>query len=165
MHKRALICAAIVGACSLAAGAQPAVRVEPAHLEGPRQLAAQTQQGVVSDYLQSWKVMEAALDQNQAGLLGGDFIGNAKDKLTATIHEQAAAGLHTRYVDRSHDLQIVFYSPDGMSIELTDTVDYDVQVFDHDKQIASRPVHGRYIVIMTPAEVRWRIRVFQSQAE
>jgi hypothetical protein len=165
MRKRALIYAAIIGACSLAASAQPAVRVEPAHLEGPRQLAAQTEQGVVSDYLQSWKAMAAALEQNQPGLLDRDFIGNAKDKLTATIRAQAAAGLHTRYVDRSHDLQIVFYSPDGMSIELTDTVDYDVQVFDHDKQIASRPAHGRYIVIMTPAEVSWRIRVFQAQAE
>ena len=165
MNQRTAILAAILSIASGGVSAQPAVRVEPAHLQGPRQLAAQTQEGVVRDYLRSWKLLGAALEQNQVGLLDRDFVGNAKDKLAQTIHEQTAAGLHTRYVDRSHDLQVVFYSPDGMSIELTDTVDYDMQVFDHEKQIASRPVHCRYIVVMTPAEVRWRVRVFQAQAE
>jgi hypothetical protein len=42
-------------------------------------------------------------------------------------------GIRTRYRDLSHDLQIVFYSPEGLSVELTDKVEYEVQLIDHDK--------------------------------
>lgn len=164
MRKRLLL-AAIFATGSMLAPAQAAVHVEPAHLDTPRPLAEQTQQGAIRDYLESWKAMRAALEQNRPGLLNTDFVGTAKDRLTDTIHQQAAAGIHTRYVDRSHDLEIVFYSPEGLSIELTDTVDYDVQVFDKDKQISTGQVHARYIVIMTPAEVRWRVRVLQAQSQ
>ena len=61
-------------------------------------------------------------------LLDADFVGAAKDKLAETIQQQAALGIRTRYQDRAHDIQIIFYSPDGLSIELKDKVDYDVQV-------------------------------------
>lgn len=165
MRRVLFILGSVFGAASMMAAAQPTVRVEPAHLQGPRELADQTAQGVVRDYLEAWKSMSAALDQNRPALLAQDFVGTAKNTLTDTIHQQAALGVHTRYQDRSHDLQIVFYSPEGLSIELTDTVEYDVQVFDHDKQIASQPVHARYVVILTPAEVRWRVRVLQAQTE
>jgi hypothetical protein len=144
------------------AAAQATVRVETPQLNGPRALAPQTAQAVVRDYLQSWKAMRAALEQNQPGLLNADFIGAARDKLSKTIQEQAAAGIHTRYQDRAHDLQIVFYSPEGLSIELTDTVDYDVQVFDADKLLTSQPVHARYLIMMTPSQVRWRVRGMQA---
>ena len=163
MHNGVFLGAVMV-ACSLCAVAQD-VRVEPAHLEGPRQLAEQTQQGVIRDYLDSWKSMAAALEQNQTGLLAKDFVGTAKDKLTDAINQQAAAGIHTVYQDRSHDVQIVFYSPEGLSIELTDNVEYEVQVFDHDKQIATQQVHSRYTVVMTPAEVRWRVRILQASSQ
>lgn len=147
------------------ADAQPAVHVEPAHLDGPRQLAPQTEQGVIRDYLESWKTIQAALNQNNAALLAKDFVGTAKDELTDTIHQQQAAGIHTLYRDRSHNLQVVFYSPEGLSIQLTDVVDYDVQVFDKDKQISSHTVHLRYVIVMSPAEVRWRVRLLQPQSE
>ena len=164
MLRSATLLGVILGAASLVAGAQrPEVKVEPAHLDGPRPLADQTAKSVVRDYLESWQVMRTAMEQNRPGILGADFVGMAKEKLTGTIHDQAAAGIHTRYVDRSHDLRIAFYSPDGLSIELTDTADYDVQIFDHDKQIATRQVHGRYVVVMTPAQVRWMVRVFQAE--
>jgi hypothetical protein len=166
MRKLHFVAAAALGAYSLFAMAQQvAVHVEPPHLDGPRQLEEQTQQAAVRDYLESWKSMQLALDQNQAGSLDRDFVGIAKDRLIGTINQQAAAGLHTRYQDRSHDIQFVFYSPEGLSIELTDTVDYDVSVFDKDKQVSTQQVHARYIVVMTPAEVRWRVRIFQNQAE
>jgi len=56
----------------------------------------------------------------------------------------------------------LFYSPDGLSIELTDKVDYEVQVIDHDKVITTQRESSRYLVVLTPAEVRWKVRVFQS---
>jgi len=62
-------------------------------------------------------------------------------------------------------VKIVFYSPDGLSIELTDTVQYDEQLFDHDKAIGSARVRTRYLVVLTPTEVRWRVRIFQAQPE
>ncbi|MGB6781782.1 MAG: hypothetical protein WBE36_06955, partial [Terracidiphilus sp.] len=143
-------------------GAQPDVRVEPAHLQGPRPLADQTATAVIHNYIESWKSLRAALDQNRPELLDRDFVGGARDKLAATIRQQARLGLRTSYQDRSHDLQIVFYSPEGLSVELTDNVKCDVEVRDGDKVIASQPVTERYIVVLTPTETRWRVRVLQA---
>lgn len=144
---------------------QPVVRVEPFNLHGPRELQQQTAKAVVQDYLDSWAVLGKAMSQNQPDLLGKDFIGDAQDKLAATIKQQQANGIHTVYRDLSHDVKILFYSPDGLSIELADTVQYDVQLVDHDKAIGSAQVHARYIVVLTPTEVRWRVRIFQAQPE
>lgn len=141
------------------------VHVEPTNLQGPRVLEEQTSKAVIRDYLQAWQTLGVALQQNRADLLGSSFVGNAKDKLAETIQQQVSLGLSTRYQDRSHDLKILFYSPEGLSIELQDTVDYDVQIFDHDKVQATKRVRARYIVVMTPAEVRWRVRVFQTELE
>ncbi len=84
------------------------------------------------------------------------------DKLAATIQQQRTLGFCTSYNDLSHDIQIVFYSPEGLSIQLIDNVEYDEEVFDHDKVLAKQRVHGRYIAILTPAEARWRVRLFQA---
>jgi hypothetical protein len=146
-----------------AAGAdQPTVRVEPMHLQVPRPLAAQTSTAVVRDYLEAWQAMRGALEGNQAGLLDAYFVGTARDKLGDTIDEQTTLGLRTRYQDRAHDIQIIFYSPEGLSIQLVDSVDYDVEVLDHDKVQTTQHEHARYVVVMTPTEVRWQVRVFQS---
>lgn len=162
-----LLCASLAAAPLLAgaqpeAGAQPDVRVEPAHLQGPRQLADQTATAAIQNYIEAWKSLRAALEQNRPELLDRDFVGGARDKLAETIRQQARLGLRTSYRDRSHDLQIVFYSPEGLSVELTDNVQYDVQVSDGDKVIATQPVHERYLVVLTPTEVRWRVRVFEA---
>jgi anti-sigma factor RsiW len=159
-----IACTAAAASCALCA-AQPGVRVEPTHLEGPRPLQEQTRAAVIRDYLQAWKAVSAAFDQNSAALLGSDFVGTAHDKLAEAIRQQAAAGIHTRYLDKSHDIQIVFYSPEGLSIQLIDNVQYDVQVLDHDKVQTTQQVGARYIVVLTPAEVRWRVRVFQAEFE
>jgi hypothetical protein len=163
MTRLALLISLCLAAPLLAA--QPDVRVEPSHLQGPRQLADQTATAVIKDYIESWLSLRAALEQNRPELLDRDFVGGARNKLAETIRQQASLGLTTSYQDRSHDVQIVFYSPEGLSVELTDTVQYDVQVRDGDKVIASQPVTQRYLVVLTPAEVRWRVRVFQSSAQ
>jgi hypothetical protein len=144
---------------------QPVVRVEPTNLQGPRILNEQTKSGVIRDYLDAWQSLSAALQQNRAELLDRDFVGTAKDKLADTIHEQVTMGISTRYLDQTHDLQIVFYSPEGLSIQLVDNVEYEVQVLDHGKVLTTQKARGRYVVVMTPAEVRWRVRVFQGGPE
>ena len=120
---------------------------------------------MIHNYIEAWKSLRAALDQNRPELLDRDFVGGARDKLAETIRQQARLGLRTSYQDRSHDLQIVFYSPEGLSVELTDNVKYDVEVRDGDKVIASQPVTERYIVVLTPTETRWRVRVLQASPQ
>jgi predicted PhzF superfamily epimerase YddE/YHI9 len=162
MSRPFLILFTVLAATSAPAVAQATVRVEAANLQGSRSLQEQTATAAIRDYLQSWQVMSSALEQNRADLLDPDFVGSAKDTLTETIQQQTALGISTRYQDRAHDLQIVSYSPDGLSIELIDKVDYDMQVLDHDQVKTTQHVSDRYVIVLTPAEVRWRVRVFQG---
>ena len=156
-----ILCASFVAASGLG-GAQPDVRVSTASLNAPRPLNNETRDAAIRDYLQSWQSLSEALGQNRADLLDADFVGTARDRLASTIQDQAALCLSTRYLDRSHHIQVLFYSPEGLSIELADTVAYDVQVTDHGKQLTSQPESARYVVVLTPSEVRWRVRVLQA---
>jgi hypothetical protein len=165
MLRSVLILSTVFSAVSAGAMAQAAVHVEPVHLQGPRILADQTATAVVKNYIESWQSLRTALEQNRSELLDRDFVGTAKQKLTDTIQQQTKLGMRTTYQDRSHDIQIVFYSPEGLSVELIDNVEYDVQISDKDKVIATQAVHARYVVVMTPTEVRWRVRVLQAAAE
>jgi hypothetical protein len=162
MSRSFLILCTVLTIASASATAQPALRIEAANLQSSRPLQEQTGKAAIRDYLQSWQALSAALEQNQAALLDPDFVGAAKDTLTATIQQQAALGVSTRYQDRSHDLQLVFYSPEGLSIELTDNVEYDVQLLDQGRVKTTQHVSARYLIVLTPAEVRWRVRVFQG---
>lgn len=162
MLRSGLALIATLGVAAMAVGQQPTVNIEPSHLQGPRTLETQTADAVVRDYVESWQSMRTALDQNNAAALDRDFVGEAKDKLVKTVQQQAKLGVHAQYTDTAHDIQIVFYSPEGLSIELTDNVEYDVRVFDKDKLQATQHVSARYIVVLTPSEVRWRVRVFQA---
>ena len=162
MFKALLSFSAVVIAMPLVGSAQATVRVEPSSLQGPRVLEEQTAKAAIRDYLQSWQSFSSAFEQTRPDLLDPAFVGTARDKLTETIQQQAALGIRTRYQDRSHDIQIVFYSPEGLSIELTDKVEYDVQVLDHDRVKTTQHVSSEYIIIVTTAEVRWRVRVFQA---
>lgn len=152
---------ALVSATSWAQ--EPTVKIQTPQLQGSRPLEKQTEGAVTRDYLLSWKTLGAALDHNDPAALGQYFVGTAHDRLAGTIDQQTKMGIHTRYIERSHDLQIIFYSPEGLSIQMTDDVAYDEQVLDHDKLLASRPVRRRYLVVMTPSEVRWRVRILQSE--
>lgn len=165
MNRRLLLLGCAL-ALPLAAQAQQAsVQVQPPDLHGSRELESLTATSVVRDYLESWKAFRTALDENQPHLLQQDFVGTALTKLSETVAEQSQLGLHTRYVDHSHRLQIVFYSPDGMSIQLIDHVDYDEQVMQGSTVVATQPVHARYLVVLTPSQVRWQVRVFQATKE
>jgi hypothetical protein len=165
MLRSVLVLSTVLSVGSAGALAQAVVHVQPINLQGPRNLAEQTANAVVKNYIESWQSLKAALEQNRPDALDRDFVGTAKQKLTETIQQQAKLGMKTSYQDRSHDIQVVFYSPEGLSVELVDNVEYDVQVSDKDKVVATQPVHARYVVVMTPTEVRWRVRVLQAAAE
>ncbi|SPE24217.1 conserved exported hypothetical protein [Candidatus Sulfotelmatomonas gaucii] len=162
MLRSLLVLCASFAAASGIGGAQADVQVSTAHLNAPRPLNDETRSAAIRDYLEAWQGMSEALAQNRTDLLDADFVGGARDRLANTVQNQAALGLSTRYQDRSHNIQVLFYSPEGLSIELADTAEYEVQVFDHGKQLTSQTETARYIVVLTPSEVRWRVRVFQA---
>ena len=109
--KTRLATLVLLTAVSAFAGDQPNVRVEPANLSGPGHLQEQTEKAVIGDYLESWKTFRSAFEQNRPDLLDRDFVGSAKDKLASAIREQNTLGIHTRYRDRSHDIQSVVLFP------------------------------------------------------
>ena len=163
--RRILVAGSVFLAIFALASDQPAVRLEATDSVGPRALEKQTATAVIRDYLQAWHSLSAALDQNRADLLDPNFVGAAKEKLAGTIREQSGLGMQTRYRDVAHDLRIVFYSPEGLSIQLLDTVEYDVQILDHKNVQATQHVRTRYVAVLTPTEVRWKVRVFQAEPE
>jgi hypothetical protein len=162
MLKSFLILCALYTAILGIGSAQATVRVEPTNFQGPRALPEQTATAAIRDYLQSWQNLRTALEQNRAGLLDPAFVGIARHKLTGTIQQQTVLGIRTSYQDRAHDIQIVFYSPEGLSIELTDNVQFDLEILDGDKVKTTQHMNSKYIIVLTPAEVRWRVRVFQA---
>jgi hypothetical protein len=159
-----LLAGCILATVFLTGFQQPAVQVDP-DSGGPRNLEAQTRAAVVRDYLQAWKSMNGAFQENRADLVDASFVGVAKEKLADTVREQQALGLKTNYRDLSHNIKVVFYSPEGLSIQLLDAVQYEVQVIDHDRVQATQHLSTRYVSVLTPTEVRWKVRVFQAQPE
>ena len=155
---------AVAGGSPLAgtAFAEPSIKIGPPQLGGSRPLEKSTEAEAVRDYLHAWESFHTALGDNQATALDPDFVGTARDKLVETIAEQAKLGLRTEYQVISHDLHFTFYSPEGQSIQLIDTVEYDQQVFAGDKALAKQTVKAQYLVVLTPAEIQWRVRVFQA---
>lgn len=162
LPRRLGVALSIFAALLLSGAAQPSVRVAPMDSVGPRPVEKQTQSSVIRDYLQAWQTLGGALSQNRADELDGYFVGIAKEKLADTIREQQTLGIQTVYRDESHDLQVVFYSPEGLSIQLVDNVAYEVEVRDHGRTVGTQPVRTRYVAVLTPTESRWKVRVFQS---
>jgi hypothetical protein len=158
----ALVAGAFLAAILLPASTEPAVRVAPMDQVGPRPVEEQTQSSVIRDYLLSWQTLNDALSQNRPDLLDAVFVGKAKEKLAATIQDQQKLGIETSYLPKSHDIKVVFYSPEGLSIQLLDNVDYDVEVRKGGSSIASDHVQARYVAVLSPTETRWKVRIFQG---
>lgn len=144
--------------------AQPVVQVEVARSFGPRQLENQTKDAVVRDYLKCWRSLSLALEENDAAALDPAFTGIAREKLGGVIGEQVKANITTAYRDRSHHLTFVFYSPEGLSIQVVDDAEYDVELSAHGKAQATRHVKARYMAVLTPTEVSWKVRMLQADA-
>ena len=160
---RALVITMIWVAALLSSGAtEPSVKVAPMDSVGPRTVEKQTQASVVRDYLHAWETLDNAFRKNQADLLDGYFAGTAKEKLADSIREQQTLGIQTTYGKQSHDIQVVFYSPEGLSIEIVDTAGYEVEVRDHGKAVGTQEVQARYVAVLTPTESKWKVRVLQG---
>lgn len=141
---------------------QPVVQLDASSL-GPREMEDLTEKKIVRDYAAAWKTLITAMDQNRAVFLNDYFTGFAKTEFTAAIKDQAATGVHRRYEDRGHKLQGLFYAQDGGVMQLRDTAQYDVQVFDGDRLLYNEPTTTTFVVLMTPAADRWMVRLLQAE--
>jgi len=144
---------------------KPAVTIRASDSQGARVVEKRTETSVIENYLQSWKSLRDAFDANQPAALDSIFVGVAQEKLVDAVAAQSRLGIRTHYQDLSHDLQIVFYSPDGLSIQLIDHVRYRQQVLEKDKAIADEVVQCRYVVVLTPSDTRWQVRIMQASKE
>ncbi|HLI64166.1 MAG TPA: hypothetical protein VKV05_12265 [Terriglobales bacterium] len=143
------------------AAALPAVTVSVEHAR-PRQVEDPTQKAVARDYAAAWQAMAEALDQNRTELLGANFIGAARRKLTATVAEQRKARLHQRITDQGHTVAAIFYSADGSAIELDDTAHLRFDLMDGNTVVHSQDGVVRYVALLTAAENSWKVRVLQA---
>jgi hypothetical protein len=129
---------------------------------GPRPIEDLTSKSVPRDYALAWQTMEQAVSENRPGLLDAYFTGLAKQDLTQRVQSQIKSGLSTRYTDRGHKLDALFYSPAGDAMELRDHAQLDVQVLDGSKIIYEEPVNAEFVVLMTPGADRWLVRQLQA---
>jgi hypothetical protein len=129
---------------------------------GPRPIEDLTSKSIPRDYALAWQTMEQAVAENNAGVLDAYFTGLAKQDLTQRVNSQIQSGIHTRYTDRGHKLDAVFYSPAGDAMELRDHAQFDIQFLDGDKVIYDEPVTAEYMVLMTPGADRWLVRQIQG---
>jgi hypothetical protein len=139
----------------------PRVQFDTSHI-GPRQMEDITGRNIPRDWGRAWQTLAVALEQNRPDLLGRYFTGSAQQKLAAAIATQIKTGLRTRYIDHGHKLAAHFYSPDGGALELHDTADLEIQVFDGNDLVHSDRVTLHYIGLITPAADHWEVRLLES---
>jgi len=151
----------LIFSISCLAADAPQVQFDTSHI-GPRQMEDITGRNIPRDWGRAWQTLALALEQNRPDLLGRYFTGFAQQKLAATIATQIKTGLRTRYIDHGHKLAAYFYSPDGGAIELHDTADLEIQVFDGNDLVHSDRVTLHYIGLMTPAADHWEVRLMES---
>jgi hypothetical protein len=128
----------------------------------PRKVEDTTERSVARDYAAAWKAMSEALDQNRSDILGSNFVGTANDKLTAAVAEQRKSGLRQRIVDKGHQVNAVFYSPEGSAMELQDTAQVQIQLMDGGKVVHTEDATLHYMVLLTAAENSWKVRVLEA---
>ena len=129
---------------------------------GPRDIEDTTETAIPRDYATAWNALETALSQNRTDILDTGFVGFARDRFAQRDADQRTSGLRVRYVDHGHKVQAIFYSPEGSTMQLRDTAQYDLQVLDGDTVISSQPVTQNYVALMTVTEDRWKVRVLQA---
>src|SRR5947209_9030999 len=129
---------------------------------GPRELEDLTKNAIGRDYSAAWAALAQALEQNNSDLLNAHFTGFAKDNFAQRVADQRRAGVHTRYRDLGHHASILFYSPEGLGVQLLDEAQMEIQIFDGDSMVSSTKVTRHYIALLTPAEVSWKVRILQD---
>jgi hypothetical protein len=160
---RAIVLGFLLSLTLFAYGADAAVKVQlSAKKAGPRELESLTQQVILRDYRLAWTSMAQALEFNTPDPLVGPFAGEAQRQLSETAAQQQHSGLTQRYLDQNHQLEEVFYAPEGDVMELHDTAEYQLQVLDGGRIIHDERVTAHFVVLMTPAADRWVVRQLQA---
>jgi hypothetical protein len=132
---------------------------------GPRSVESLTERAILRDFKFAWMNLDQALESSSTEPLSGLFAGTAGAWLNDAVASQRRSGLSSRYLNQSHKLEAVFYSPEGDMIELHDTADFQLQIFDGSKAIHDEHVVVHYVVLMTPGADRWVIRQLQAVPE
>jgi len=163
MSRIVMIFALLLASSLSSYGADSAVRVElDSTKASPRSVESLTEQVILRDYRFAWMSVAQAVEFNTLDPLEGAFTGEAKQWLSQSVTNQQRSGLSQRYADQNHKVQAVFYAPEGDVMELHDTAEYQLQIFDGGKLIHEEHVVVHYVVLMTPAADRWVIRHLQA---
>jgi hypothetical protein len=129
---------------------------------GPRQLESTLQRSIPADYAKAWQTLSEALQSADPSVLDRYWTGVAHDKLQRLVKDQMSTDVQVRYIDKSHRLQAVFYPTDGAALLLHDTAQLEIQVLSAGKLIHTEDITEKYVVLMTPGQDRWLVRIFQT---
>ena len=129
---------------------------------GPRTVEPLTERAILRDYKFAWVNLELALESDSTRPLNGLFAGSANTWLRDAVTSQRRSGITSRYLNQNHKVDAAFYAPEGDVIELHDTAEYDLQIFDGSKTIHDEHVIVHYVVLMTPGSDRWVVRQLQT---
>jgi hypothetical protein len=132
---------------------------------GPREMVEATRESIAGAYANAWKTLAKALAENRADLLDSAFLGSARDNFARLIRHQQTSGVRQTYVDRGHSVDVLFYSPEGLSVQLRDRAQLELQVLDGDSIVHREMVTVNYIALLTPTEVTWKVRLLQAVPE
>jgi hypothetical protein len=128
----------------------------------PRPVEDTTSQSIQRDYSHAWKSLVSALEENRGELLNENFTGTARQQWQDAIHIQQQNGLNRKIVDHGHTVRVTFYSLDGSALEATDTADLEIQYREGGKVVSTERVQAHYLVVLTPAENSWKLRMLQE---
>jgi len=157
----ATLIACLASTYSLGADGSPQVALD-ASKAGPRSVESLTERVILRDYKFAWVNLDQAMESNSTAPLNSLFAGSASTWLNDAVASQRSSGLSSRYANQNHKLEAVFYAPEGDVIELHDTAEYDLQIFDGSKSIHDEHVVMHYVVLMTPGADHWVIRQLQA---
>jgi hypothetical protein len=163
----------LAGLALFASGAAPLVRrvfaadakpnvVLKTDAAQPRELEDSTAKAITRDYAAAWNALAAGLANNDVNALDAGLVGFARDQFAAAIADQKQSGLKVRYTDRGHQVEAIFYSPDGSAMQLRDTAKLTREILDGDKVLRRDELTAHYLAIMSVAEDRWKLRSLQE---
>lgn len=128
----------------------------------PREVEDSTEKAIVRDYTAAWRAIESGLANDDVNALDEGLVGFARDQFAIAINEQKKSGMKVRYTDGGHQLEAVFYSPDGSAMQLRDTAKLSREVLDGDKVVHRDEITGHFLVVMAVSEDRWKLRSIEE---
>ena len=159
----AAVFVALCSAASRAADSESLPRVQLNTKNAtPRTVEELTEKALLRDYASSWRNLAEAYESASTAPLDPYFVDSARSGLGAAITGEAKTGVRSRYLEQQHDVQAVFYAPEGDAIELHDTMTCQIQIVDGGKVLHEEQAKLHYVVILTPAADRWVIRQLQA---